>query len=432
MFLYDTLRLIFVVAFRIIEYIIKAGRDQSLLLKDIHFTTLQEYNILTVLYLLLNKYGRFKIKRYMTVKLLNIFNRIDSDSMYSDAVRPLIGENILQLNTLFLNMENGCIDLTPFVSFTEGAIIKLYVSDTMKIVKYTFNNTIVDSLEKEDNTSLKIRYYLFHCLNISNHSSGHLISCLFQNETRSLLKPNTPVYNFVVHLLGSEESFINDMIGYNYAAMENLTIISLLRPDYTSKYHGFVMDPALLLPYMKKEQSLSVVCQDVLEKVSKVYDYDSAVKTRISAIIKIHTALNEYIDQYINICYPNDDITDYETITWLNEMSRLMNYVYNVKDSNYKRSLKKMFCFLTDCIITHSLSHPDLTSKFLSLTLSTGRIHNFLISLLVSTTDSQTYFYLDNLDLSVWPDLSTKYITEKLIQKLKAVSTDLRITYVHY
>ena len=101
MILYDTLRLIFVVAFRIIEYIIKAGRDQSLLLKDIHFTTLQEYNILTVLYLLLNKYGRFKIKRYMTVKLLNIFNRIDSDSMYSDAVRPLIGENILQLNTLF-------------------------------------------------------------------------------------------------------------------------------------------------------------------------------------------------------------------------------------------------------------------------------------------------------------------------------------------
>jgi hypothetical protein len=222
------------------------------------------------------------------------------------------------------------------------------------------------------------------------------------------------------------------MIGYNYAAMDNLTIISLLRPDYTNKYHGFVMDPALLLPYMKKEESLSVVCQGVLEKVSKVYDYDSAVKTRIGAIIKIHTALSEYIDQYINICYPNEDITDYETIAWINEMSRLMNYVYNVNDSNYKRSLKKMFGFLADCVITHSLSHPDLTSKFLSLTLSTGRIHNFLISLLVSTTDSQTLFYLDELDLSVWPDSSTKYITEKLIQKLKVVSTDLRITYVHY
>jgi hypothetical protein len=150
MFLYDTLRFIFVVAFRIIEYIIKAGRDQSLLLKEIHFTTLQEYNILTFPYLLLNKYGRFKIKRYLTIKLLNIFNRIDAASMYSYVAMPLIGESILQLNTLFLNMENGCIDLTPFASFTEGAMIKLYVYDTMKIVKYTFNNTIYDSLEKED------------------------------------------------------------------------------------------------------------------------------------------------------------------------------------------------------------------------------------------------------------------------------------------
>ena len=53
------------IVFGIINVIKRLGRDQYVAMKDIHFTKIQEYNLFTWPYLILSKYGRFKIKIYL-------------------------------------------------------------------------------------------------------------------------------------------------------------------------------------------------------------------------------------------------------------------------------------------------------------------------------------------------------------------------------
>ena len=91
-----------------------------------------------------------------------------------------------------------------------------------------------------------------------------------------------------------------------------------------------------------------------------------------------------------------------------------------------------IFGFLIDCIMIHSLAHPDLTARLIKRTLSIGSLHNFILSAFVTTADTQEFFYIDDYDLSLWNHQATKNITEKLINELKKVDPKLRITYVHY
>lgn len=429
------LRIAIRLIFDVIQYIIRNGRDQSLLVNQIHFTKLQEYNIFTIPYLLLNKYGRFKVKRYLTVKAINLINGIDADIGYTKEASPLIGQNILQLNTLFMFMENNCIDLTRFGSFTEQNMIKLFVSDNMEIEKYSFNDIIYDTYGKEDENSSKIRYYLFHIVNLGTHAPGHFISCLLENNTKTLIADTkNPIYNFVVNLFSSEPSAINDRIGYNYANEDYWSIISILRPSFSSQYLNLQMKRELLVPHMRNQKTLASVCDAVLNKLNKTgnINYNSFDVKKINIVKDISNNFIEYINDYVDICYPDYDITDSKSKEWITQTINILNNVYPIDNTNFKQALKMIFGFLIDCIMIHSLAHPDLTARLIKRTLSIGSLHNFILSAFVTTADTQEFFYIDDYDLSLWNHQATKNITEKLINELKKVDPKLRITYVHY
>jgi hypothetical protein len=135
------------------------------------------------------------------------------------------------------------------------------------------------------------------------------------------------------------------MIGYNYSSNDLLTVITLLRPNYGDKYRGMLMNHSFIPPFMKKQVSLSSVCDFVLGKLQKNYDYNSKYMSKVRAVRDIRNLFSDYVNKYIDICYPGDDIIDPNSMTWIDNISNLFNDVYKIQEKHTRSRSRKYSSF---------------------------------------------------------------------------------------